>query len=399
MSTASIVETRPEHSPIGASSYDRWGNCPGSVALSKGLPNEESEYAKEGTLAHEYAAKLLNNTLTLEDVEAMPPEMFEAIEFYKETVMQAVREAVDTTMLVEHKFDLTDLYPNLYGTADAVVHVPWRDLIQVYDFKYGAGVAVEVEENEQLLYYALGALLKAGFKASKVEIIVVQPRCDHEDGVVRRWSCQATSLIEFAATLVDNARKTDEPNAPLKTGSWCRWCPAAGICPEKSSKALTAAQRAFSPIDDVAKYSLDELALTLSKLEIVESWAESVRRFAYSAAQAGQKIPGFKLVNKRAMRHWVSEPAVKDALFQAYGSQGMKQFHTEPKFKSVSQVEAILKENKHSKNYLDGHVISKSSGTNLVPMTHKGEEVVIDKTAGFAMITDASPQNDSNIFN
>ncbi|MDE2020994.1 MAG: DUF2800 domain-containing protein, partial [Patescibacteria group bacterium] len=52
------------HSPLGASSAERWLHCPGSIALAKKivLPDaEESEYAKEGTAAHEAAAFCLKN--------------------------------------------------------------------------------------------------------------------------------------------------------------------------------------------------------------------------------------------------------------------------------------------------------------------------------------------------
>ena len=44
------------HSKIGASSKDRWSQCPGSVRLSEGIPSISSAYAEEGTLAHSLAA-------------------------------------------------------------------------------------------------------------------------------------------------------------------------------------------------------------------------------------------------------------------------------------------------------------------------------------------------------
>jgi len=41
------------HSEFGASSAYRWMACPGSVSMSRGVPNTSSVYAEEGTAAHE----------------------------------------------------------------------------------------------------------------------------------------------------------------------------------------------------------------------------------------------------------------------------------------------------------------------------------------------------------
>lgn len=37
------TEQRPAHSPLGASSAERWMNCPGSVALLKDLKMETTD--------------------------------------------------------------------------------------------------------------------------------------------------------------------------------------------------------------------------------------------------------------------------------------------------------------------------------------------------------------------
>ena len=56
------------HSPLGASSAERWMNCPGSVALIQALKLEgtdDPEYRKMGTAAHAAAAHI-----TLNDMDA-----------------------------------------------------------------------------------------------------------------------------------------------------------------------------------------------------------------------------------------------------------------------------------------------------------------------------------------
>ena len=117
--------------------------------------------------------------------------------------------------------------------------------LSVIDLKYGAGVPVEVEDNPQLLYYGLGALLaNKQWKPHEVEVVIVQPRCPHPDGPVRSQVLQVVDLLEFAADLVEAVKRTEEASeqhATLDTLNWmraylnpgdhCRWCPAAAICP------------------------------------------------------------------------------------------------------------------------------------------------------------------------
>ena len=44
-----------KHALLSPSAAHRWCNCPGSVALTKDLPNASSPYAEEGTRAHRLA--------------------------------------------------------------------------------------------------------------------------------------------------------------------------------------------------------------------------------------------------------------------------------------------------------------------------------------------------------
>jgi hypothetical protein len=73
------------HSRIGASSMHRWATCPGSVRLSKDMPNISSSYAEEGTRAHELAELILTGKDVPGDVD---PEMLEAVMVY----VDAIRE-------------------------------------------------------------------------------------------------------------------------------------------------------------------------------------------------------------------------------------------------------------------------------------------------------------------
>ena len=337
----------------------RWATCPGSVRLSKGIPNRSSKYAQEGTDAHEWAAKILDGKDCLANA---PEDMQDALRVYID-VCKADRD----DGLTEHKFDLTAVYPGLFGTAD---RVHWRKadrLLTVIDFKYGAGIPVEVEGNPQLRYYALGALMTCGFPALEVEMVIVQPRCPHPAGPVRRERISAADLIDFATELIDYAKATEDPHAPLVPGDHCRFCPAggAGICAALKDKANAVAAQVFAP---GLPYDAAALAETLKWLDVLDSWVKNVREFAYSEAEAGRTPPGYKLVAKRATRQWKDLASAEQACKNL--GLGELEMYGEPKLCSPAQIEKALTARKlkpaDRKAALEPLVESVSSGHTLV---------------------------------
>lgn len=358
------------HSHIGASSMYRWSKCPGSVRLCKDIPPQISEYAAEGTRAHEVAAKWLTDRKTTS--EGLDFETYEAIRTYYVEVMDNWHS--DDEVLIEHRFDLSQIHPGLYGTADCVIYDPTNKRLHVYDYKHGAGVAVEVENNPQLMYYALGALLSKNYKVADVEMIVVQPRCPHPDGPVRRWSIPAIDLIDFSVDLKKYAVATEVPDATLLAGSHCRFCPAAAnACSAIKNKAQILAKEEFAP-----QFSYDpaRLAEVLTWLPTLKSWIKNVEEFAENESNQGRIPPGFKLVAKRGSRKWIDEDKVKTFLEKYEGCYDVK-------LKSPAQIEKHL-----GKGVIDHLVITESSGFTLVPESDKRQSKALDVKTEFTDVTE-----------
>ena len=341
------------HSKIGASSASRWFACPGSVRLSAGLPNYTSEYAAEGIAAHTLAeqcytsgmqpATFLGKHIHLDRFEIeVTPEMIDAVDIYLDAI-KVLRVKGDSAQ-AEVRFHLKSVHDDLFGTGDFVHFNPKTKVLTVLDLKYGAGVAVEVRDNSQLKYYALGALLELKVGADKVVFGVVQPRCPHPDGPVRTDTIDALDLLEFADALLQAAKATEAPDAPLVTGGHCRWCPAAAICPALRAKANAAAESKFAATPSVPLYDKVMLADALRDLDEIEAYCKSVREFAYAEAERGEAIPGFKLVAKRANRSWIGEQdgAVAKDLRAAFDLTS-EQVWKPPVLKSPAQVETVLK--------------------------------------------------------
>lgn len=373
----------PKHSPIGASGMKRWKNCPGSVRLSYGIEKKASVHADEGTTGHEMAEFILrskekgdhkklnlhkwfSDNAKIKDDNYDVDEMISFVHVYVDHVLSLKRPG--SIQLYEHKFHLKDIHPDLFGTADCVTYYPDQKLLIISDLKYGSGVFVDVERNDQLMYYALGAVLTLNLAVHKVRIEIIQPRINSAEAI-RPWECDIFELLEFAEDLRGYAERTRDPNAPLAAGDWCRWCPAAGICPLLREKSRELATKVFSPIkQDEVDY--DELADVLDWLPILENWITSTREFAYNRAMAGKKIPRHKLVPKRANRVWKDEEDVIKTLKKKFAIGHDDMVVVKESLMSPSQMEKVLikkvKNKTKFKEVLFDLYDKKSSGFSLV---------------------------------
>lgn len=352
-----MTDVLPAHSPLGASSHYRWKACPGSVRLCKGIKSVSSVYAEAGTRAHEVASNILEGKQSV----AIDKDDMDAVLVYVKFVREIQKAYAPVETFIETKFNLSDYYPGLYGTADCVIYSPHNKELFVIDYKHGQGVAVEAKDNSQLMYYGLGALHAYDFPVSKVSLIIVQPRCYHPDGPVRLINMEPSDLLDFAADLIVDATSTEDLKAPLNPGDHCRWCPAQATCPAIHAKALAVAQNVFS---SVATYDGAKLGETLDFLPAMETWIKSVREFAYREAQAGRTPPGWKLVEKRANRKFAVTSEEWDTSMVAQALCLDEDHMFERKLKSVAQIEKIASKAALAK--LGALITKESSGYTLV---------------------------------
>lgn len=390
------------HSEIGASSYHRWskrhGGCPGSVKLCRGLKSKESPYAAAGTLAHDIGAKLLEHYffgLGKKNCwpKDYPAEEYKAVKFYfdkvKEIFLGASADAKEGHVLIEHKFDLTSVHPGLFGTADAVIYDPKKKKLHVIDYKHGAGILVEVEDNLQLQYYGLGAMLSTNFPCETVELHIIQPRCGNEKE--RSWEFQALDILDFASDLRFDAEYAldESKEAELNPGEHCRFCPAAASrCDAVKNKAVAIAQKEFSEIKDVKKevreYESERLKKALDLLPAIEGWVKQVRECAYEEALHGRAPAGYKLVQKRAQRKWRDEKEVMDTVEMLGMEEGL--IEVKKTLKSVAQMETEIGKKKFKELAFSNFVVQESSGTALVHDSDKRPAVNTDPANDFNQI-------------
>lgn len=381
------------HATFGASSSERWLNCPGSIALSeKAPPPPESKYAKEGTDAHACLEFLLRNFAGLvaarkEARKRWPAEMVDHAEDAVHYILSRYDELDGAELLIETRVDASPFtMSGQFGTLDVALVEDFGRLI-VMDYKYGAGHAVDPyhrekgRANSQLAYYGLALSHQYNHWFDSVELVVIQPRAFHEAGPIRSYEMSLDELRSWHQVFRDAVMETGDPRAPLRAGDWCRWCPAAVICPKLKGDALKDAQVVFR--DDVGVQAVPEprliklpnLGTILDGCDRLEQWIKAVRAHAYGVLEQGGSVPGWKLVERRATRKW-RDPAITAHALTRAKVQGA---YSEPELLSPAQVEKALKRcgwtKKQMTDFLEGFTVRESSGKTLVRESDKRNAV------------------------
>lgn len=217
--------------------------CPGSRRVEGRLPpSPPSEYAVEGTAAHELAAVCLRTGTRAdehlgESYEGciVTPDMAKAVQVYLDTDAKVCARGSGWAW-IEHWLPMPFLGGGRGGgTADRVVALTDVGELHMLDYKHGAGVYVDHRDNPQLRAYGLGALrhlwqrvLRRPDMPRSVHLWIIQPRCYGEPA---RCDTIAPEALFAWEREFEAARAVSEaPDAPLRAGEHCRFCDAKPLC-------------------------------------------------------------------------------------------------------------------------------------------------------------------------
>jgi len=303
-----------QHSSIvGGSTAKRVMACPGSVKLVQQMPEKpSSKYADEGTLLHNVIAEILTTDRT---PESYLGTVYEGITLDQDLIDAKLRPALDALneidpnkemeYAVEQVVGFDTALPGVFGSADLIGRLGNRAI--VLDWKFGSGVAVDVEENAQAMFYAAAAMrtpatMWAFQGVTEIECIIVQPP------YVKRWVTYPSRIASFERELVLAVRGAMLSDAPLSSGDHCRWCAAKPICPVMTGAVDRALKNKLHAIDAA------QIGVYLKQAELLEAWISGVNELAYQMLDEGLSVPGYKLVPKRSTRKWIDDEVALSAL-------------------------------------------------------------------------------------
>lgn len=374
-----------KHATLSPSGAHRWMNCAGSVVLEAGKPDTSSEYSDEGTAAHAVAVMALTECrpcsayigrrieVREHKTVEVTRDMADNVQIYVDAIVDKMADfktagAVSVELMVEQQLPIGHITgeKGATGTGDVVLIVTWADdtvTIGVDDLKFGRGVEVSVEENEQLQLYGLGAiemLAPLGLNIKDALLAIHQPRIKREPS---EWKVSVDDLQRFAAKAATAAKNS---LGALESGGTivldfnpgpktCRWCKAKATCPALAAKVE---QEVGADFDDLNKPCVPEAALTqpeqsaaddlarmMSSCDLIEMWMRAVRAEVERRLLAGDKVPGYKIVQGRAgARAWSDTEAATKLLRETFRLPVEEAF--DMKLISPTSAEKLKKEGK-----------------------------------------------------
>lgn len=433
--------TPDEHSDVvGGSTAGRVLACPGSVKLNQsvkrahkqrileqlnlaepctlddmpdvvaeaieGLYREEttSTYAAEGTGLHEAMAWILEND---EEPESVVDRTFEGIlitpTLYSECIIPALQgfddycdrvfeeDGEDLVFTVEEKCQLPGIQ-GAFGTSDIIGKTTKRKVI--WDWKFGAGVAVSPFENDQLRFYGRSAAHTKkewfGFTGElpddhQIDLIISQPRIG--DGEPQVWETTFADLEAFRWRLVSAVSEAMGDNATVKKGGHCKWCEAKHICPAKQQlgqRILAKVEEALDVQEDglegdetdlnvkaalkaqEVQFTPQDIADWLEDANDIEDWVKWVRSLAYDELDAGRKVTGKELDQGLSNASWVDDVDV-DRRLAGYGLDVTERRDVKPISPTAARKLVKGKGDKKKIKLLETIIERKLGGVKMVP--------------------------------
>ncbi len=346
------------HALLSASTSHRWLNCPPSARLGEFIEDKESEFAKEGTDAHELCEIKLKEALGAQGQIKMPTlvyynqEMEESANGYVIFVLELLNEIKETCkdpiVLIEQKIDYSKYVKDGFGTVDLMIVAD--DTLHIIDFKYGKGVPVDAYENPQMKLYSIGGLeiFDGIYDIKKVSMTIYQPRLSN----ISAFEITKDDLYSWAEnTLKPIAKLAYKGEGEFKCGEWCRWCKCKDICRKRAEANMAMASLEFK---DPPLLEDNEIVEILNKVDGLVEWANDVKDYALKCAINGKKWTGYKLVEGRSNRKYTSDSDVIKAVTEA----GHNPF--EKKLLSITEMQKRL--GKALFNDLLGNLIVKPAG-------------------------------------
>ena len=303
------------HALLSPSAAHRWMECPGSVLLTKDLPDQPNPAAAYGTLAHHVAEKILLGVPLVDLIatnDNIDEELIEGVKIYVDYVKSL--ETPTSTLYIEQQLPVGHITsePNGKGTADAVIVD--EELHTVIDLKFGH-IFIYAENNPQLKIYALGAIHRFG-ERNHVKVVIVQPRGNH----ISEFTYSLHELYLFQQEVFFKGRAAylmamgQMDPSYLPSSSNCKWCKGKAHCPSLANKMFELVE-SENNLNEAAKW-----------IPLARKWCDSIEERLIQELVNGAEFEDWELgVGRQGNRKWINEEEASQLLQSLIGDQAFVQ--------------------------------------------------------------------------
>lgn len=369
------------HALLSASAAARWLTCTPSARLEETLPEQTSEYADEGSLAHEIGELKVKKTF----IEPMTPTKFKnALKklqqkpLYQSEMLGFTDEYLDYIektvhgftsppyIAVEKKINFSAFVPEGFGTVDCVIIGGGK--MHIIDFKYGKGVPVSAEDNPQMKLYALGAYMEYSFlyPVETIRMTIVQPRLDSTS----EYEISKSELLMWGELIKPIALRAFNGEGEFTPSEYaCKFCRAKSLCRARMdfNMELEPEKGKLPPL-----ISNEEVGAILQRARDIAKWVKNLEDYALNTCLSGGIIPGWKAVEGRSNREFIDQDAAfKKLIDEAIVEEAML-YKREPI--TLTKVEDLLGK-KQFKEILEEYVAKKEGKPALAAESDKREAI------------------------
>ncbi len=286
------------HHENGPSSLYRRQNCPASMLAERGIIEEESEDAAEGTMLHQCVVDAYSDA-TLPDLnDEQLDAVGKCVKFLKEY------DGIGEPWMLESGLKLFDKQWEVitFGTADAVKIVPDDDLAILADWKFGRNPVSSPAMNMQFAAYA--AMIMQEFGVSRVECHLVQPRLFSEPEPFAY-----TNLNGIVKTITGVISGCLSPGAKRIPGDHCNYCKAKNSCSafNEYSTSVVSLQECAICADNAA-----DIASTISQVR--KQCDRATEMLKTAVCDAGGRLGNLVLNERRGGREASSKGLYADVM-------------------------------------------------------------------------------------
>lgn len=370
---ADFLQDRAAHAVFAPSAAHRWFYCSDSLFANLLEPDNGSQEAAYGTIAHEIAANYLR--LIRPPRHLLPDllgETFEVTSGDNEYAVVVDERMIDTITqyvdfcdepgpcFIERRVDFSRFTPiaGQTGTCDHAVYsdLPAGPCLAITDLKTGY-IRVEARENLQLMLYAIGLILELGLQDSPnmlVQLRICQPVLDNFDV----WGTNVGELMQWGEAIKERAEIAWSGEGSRTPGEkQCQWCKVKATCPALLAKLSELSDQCFeevsgqlSPSSEVTSFrdtydrkdletaasaaalafgvnlpakdafprlSTAHLSYVFRQRKLFRGWFDAIGEELDKRATAGEVVPWLKLVDGKSARYWKHDvaPVVEHLLF------------------------------------------------------------------------------------